>query len=137
MLKALLVAAVVAGAVALFLVLTYVRRSLLSKGGSVAMAARLSQRMQGRGWAPGFAVYDRGKLRWYRMFSLAPGPRYVLSRSDLQVSERREPIGPESQIFPAEVQIIRCKRSNGEVELAMTSSAVTGFLSWIEAAPPG
>lgn len=137
MIKALLVAAALAVAVAVFLILTYVRRSVLSKHGSVAMAARLSRRMTGRGWAPGFAVYDSNSLRWYRMFSLAYGPRYTLSRADLQVAERREPAGPEAQIFPSEVAILRCESTTGEVELAMTESAVTGFLSWLEAAPPG
>lgn len=137
MLKALLVVAALAGAVAVFLVLTYARRSFFSRAGSVAMAARLSRHMEGRGWAPGFAVYESGNLRWYRMFSLAIGPRYVLSREDLQVSERRKPIGPEAQIFPPEVAVLRCKSASGEVELAMTTSAVTGFLSWLEAAPPG
>ena len=72
------------------------------------------------------------------MFSLAFGPRYAFSRQDLQVSDRRKPVGPEAQIFPPEVAILRCKSAaSGEVELAMTTSAVTGFLSWLEAAPPG
>ncbi|GAA2266695.1 hypothetical protein GCM10009853_019890 [Glycomyces scopariae] len=137
MLKALLIVAALAAAVAVFLVLTYVRRSFFSRSGSVAMAARLSKHMEGRGWAPGFAVYERGTLRWYRMFSLAFGPRYALSRHDLQIADRRVPVGPEAQIFPPEVAILRCKNAAGEVELAMTTSAVTGFLSWLEAAPPG
>ncbi|GAB3645409.1 DUF2550 domain-containing protein [Glycomyces tarimensis] len=137
MVEALLIAAALAAAVAVFLVLTYVRRSIISKRGAVAMAARLSRRMAGRGWAPGFAVYESGSLRWYRMFSLALGPRYTLSRTDLQIAERREPSGAEAQIFPSEVAVLRCKSSTGEVELAMTDSAVTGFLSWLEAAPPG
>ncbi|SDL38714.1 Protein of unknown function [Glycomyces sambucus] len=137
MLKALLIVAALAAAVAVFLVLTYVRRSFFSRSGSVAMAARLSKHMAGRGWAPGFAVYERGTLRWYRMFSLAFGPRYALSRHDLQIADRRVPVGPEAQIFPPEVAILRCMNAAGEVELAMTTSAVTGFLSWLEAAPPG
>ncbi len=137
MIEALLVAAALVVAVAVFLLLTYVRRSVLSKHGAVAMAARLSRRMPGRGWAPGFAVYERGSLRWYRMFSLAFGPRHTLLRTDLQVSDRRRPVGAEAQIFPPEVTVLRCEGSVGEVELAMTESAVTGFLSWLEAAPPG
>ncbi|GAB3997979.1 hypothetical protein GCM10029992_22480 [Glycomyces albus] len=71
------------------------------------------------------------------MFSLALGPRYTLARTDLEVSERREPVGGEAQIFPPDVAILLCKSSRGEFELAMTDSAVTGFLSWLEAAPPG
>ncbi|WP_199042272.1 DUF2550 domain-containing protein [Glycomyces salinus] len=137
MVEALLVVAALAVAVAVFLLLAYVRRSALSRYGSVAMAARISRRMPGRGWAPGFAVYESGTLRWYRMFSLALGPRYTLARTDLEVSERREPVGGEAQIFPPDVAILLCKSSRGEFELAMTDSAITGFLSWLEAAPPG
>ena len=135
--EVLLIIAALTVAVAVYLLLTYVRRSAFSRYGSVAMAARVSQRMPGRGWAPGFAVYESGTLRWYRMFSLALGPRYSLARTDLEVSERREPFGAEAQIFPSDVVILRCKSSRGDIELAMTDSAVTGFLSWLEAAPPG
>nr|BFF22142.1 hypothetical protein GCM10025732_01070 [Glycomyces mayteni] len=70
------------------------------------------------------------------MFSLAFGPRYALAP---RPPDRRppRPRGPGSADLPPEVAILRCKNAAGDVELAMTTSAVTGFLSWLEAAPPG
>ncbi|QSB04955.1 DUF2550 domain-containing protein [Natronoglycomyces albus] len=138
MVTALIIAASLAAAVAAFLILVYARRYWLTRSGSVVMALRLSRRSAGRGWAPGYAIYNQGELCWYRMFSLSFGPREKLNRNRLEVSNRRDPIGFEAQIFPAGVQILQCQTQKGTIaELAMTSSAVTGFLSWLEAAPPG
>ncbi len=33
--------------------------------------------------------------------------------------------------------VVECLDSGVRVDLAMSHSAVTGFLSWLEAAPPG
>lgn len=139
MVTALIVAALLAAAVAAFLVLVYLRRYVITrKSGSVVMAVRPGHRPHGRGWAPGYAVYNQGELSWYRMFSLAPVPRETFDRSKLEVSDRRDPSGFEAQIFTPGIQILRCQTQSGDVaELAMTTSAVTGFLSWLEAAPPG
>jgi hypothetical protein len=119
------------------LAVLYVRRMTLTRRGAVAMAIRIYRRVPGRGWAPGFATFDQGYLSWYRMFSYMPRPRFVLDRSVLKVEERREPVGAERQIFPPSVVILCCQSPTGEVEIAMTRSALTGFLSWLEAAPPG
>ncbi|WP_415647263.1 DUF2550 domain-containing protein [Stackebrandtia soli] len=119
------------------LAVLFVRRFILTRSGTVAMAIRIYRRVPGRGWAPGFAKYEQGRLQWYRMFSYAPRPRVVLDRSDLKVEERREPVDAERQIFPPSVVILCCQAPAGEVEIAMTRSALTGFLSWLEAAPPG
>jgi hypothetical protein len=32
---------------------------------------------------------------------------------------------------------MECRSSGGDVALAMSPSAVTGFLAWLEARPPG
>jgi hypothetical protein len=33
--------------------------------------------------------------------------------------------------------VLRCRDGQRTVELAMTPGVLTGFLSWLEAAPPG
>jgi len=33
--------------------------------------------------------------------------------------------------------VVRCRDGDGPVELAMTPDSLTGFLSWVESAPPG
>jgi hypothetical protein len=116
----------------------FVRRWLLVRaGGSIELYLRVSTLVMGRGWAPGFGRFIGEQLRWYRMFSLAPRPRRVLSRRGLAVESRRAPAGSERLSLPVDWVILRCTSHHAPVEIAMASSAVNGFLSWIEAAPPG
>ena len=119
-----------------FLVLIFVRRWLLVRGGgSIELYLRLSTLVADRGWAPGFGRFVGDQLRWYRLFSLVPRPRRVLSRLGLAVESRRIPTGSERLTLPPEWVILRCTSHHAPVEIAMAPTAVTGFLSWIEAAP--
>ena len=116
--------------------LLYARRGVLTRGGAIVMAVRLTSTVPGRGWAPGFGRFAAGRLQWFRMFSFLPTPRLVLVRDETVVESRRRPEGPETQVFPPSVQVLTCRTKTGSVEVAMTESALTGFLSWLEAAPP-
>jgi hypothetical protein len=120
------------------LVLLFVRRWLLVRhGGTIELYLRVSNLVIGRGWAPGFARFAGEKLRWYRMFSFSPRPRRVLARRGLAVESRRSPSGSERFSLPDDWVVLRCTSHHAPVEIAMAPSTVTGFLSWIEAAPPG
>lgn len=103
--------------------------------GTVELYFRLNQR-EGRGWAPGFALFRGDELRWYRLFSLAPGPRRRLSRRALAVESRRPPTAEEALLVPAEWTVLRCKANQDMIEIAMARHTVTGFLSWLEAVTP-
>ena len=116
----------------------FVRRALVVRaGGTIKLTVRLSTMMDGRGWSPGFGRFAGDELRWYRMFSFALRPRRVLTRHALVVQGRRLPAGPERLALPADWVILSCLCDQAPVEIAMASSTVTGFLSWLEAAPPG
>jgi hypothetical protein len=116
----------------------FVRRALIvRRGGTIELCLRLSTVLEGRGWAPGFARFEGDRLRWYRMFSLALRPRRELSRRGLAVEQRRPPVASERLVLPAGWVILRCRDGRTQVEIAMAESTVTGFLSWLEAAPPG
>src|SRR5512138_799966 len=116
-----------------FLVLIFVRRWLLVRGGgSIELYLRLSTLVADRGWAPGFGRFVGDQLRWYRMFSLSPRPRRVLWRRGLAVESRRSPTPGERLLLPTEWVIVRCTNHHAPVELAMAPSAYNGFLSWIE-----
>jgi hypothetical protein len=39
--------------------------------------------------------------------------------------------------MPAGATVLRCRGEAGELELAMDTDALTGFLSWLESSPPG
>ncbi len=91
----------------------------------------------GRGWSYGIAQYENDRIDWYRIFSYAYRPAAVLTRRDLDVVGRRDAEGQEElALFPGWT-IVECKFGTGLVELAMSPDALTGFLSWLEAAPPG
>lgn len=116
----------------------FVRRALIvRRGGTIELSLRLSTMVEGRGWALGIARFEGDLLRWYRMFSLALRPRRQLSRRGLVVEGRRAPAGSEHLVLPGGWVILRCREGRQPVEIAMAESTVTGFLSWLESAPPG
>jgi hypothetical protein len=61
----------------------------------------------------------------------------VFSRGQLQVVDRREPTGIEAFSLLAGAVVLTCRDDSGPVELGMSPEASTGFLSWVESAPPG
>ncbi|MFI5929432.1 DUF2550 domain-containing protein [Micromonospora sp. NPDC051543] len=120
------------------LLVLFVRRALVTRsGGIIRLSVRVTTVLDGRGWSPGFGRFAADELRWYRMFSFALRPKRVLSRKDLAVERRRLPEGQERLSMPADWVILRCTSHHAPVEIAMARSTVTGFLSWLEAAPPG
>ncbi|MDG4805912.1 DUF2550 domain-containing protein [Micromonospora sp. WMMD1120] len=120
------------------LLVLFVRRALVTRsGGIIRLSVRVTTVLDGRGWSPGFGRFAGDELRWYRMFSFAIRPKRVLSRKGLAVERRRLPEGQERLSMPADWVILRCTSHHAPVEIAMARSTVTGFLSWLEAAPPG
>lgn len=123
---------------ALPLVAIAVRRRLLERqGGTIELSLRLRTSTRGRGWVLGVGRFDGDELSWYRVFSLAPGPRRRLSRLDLVVVRRRQPVGGETLALLSGAVVMECSSRAGRVDLALSDSAVTGFLAWLEARPPG
>jgi hypothetical protein len=116
----------------------FLRREIIARGrGTIELNLRLSTRMPGRGWSPGIARFAGDDLRWYRLFSLSVRPRRTLTRGALSVDGRRPPTPTERLVLPADWIILRCTSRRASVEIAMAETTLTGFLSWIEAAPPG
>ena len=135
---------IVAALIALAFVGLFVRRRLLSRGGGTfecsvrfAPPAKQSAVASARGWTLGLGRYAGDSLEWYRVFSFLPRPRYVFDR-DIRVVGRRRPQGAEAFSLYAGHSVIEVRlRSGSQVELAMSDAALTGFLAWTEAAPPG
>ena len=130
--------AVAVGVVALCLVLLALRRRvLLRPAGAIDMSMRTRFGRIGGGWALGVGRYAGDDLVWYRLFALTVKPARTLSRRELEVVGRRLPTGAESWAVQAGAVIVECRDDDGPVQLAMSAGAVTGFLSWLESAPPG
>ena len=108
------------------------RRFLLSGLGAVTMWVREPGAPR---WAVGVAWYSGETLLWYRALSLSVRPNRRMCRSEFRVDARRRPTRGDLSL-PADSVILTCRTETGPQELAMDSSTVTGFLSWIESAPP-
>ncbi|WP_069815244.1 DUF2550 domain-containing protein [Streptomyces sp. TP-A0874] len=91
----------------------------------------------GKGWAYGVARYNGDQVEWFRIFSYAPRPRRILERSEIEVLARRTPRGEEELALLSDSVVLGCLHRSTRLELAMSEDALTGFLAWLEAAPPG
>lgn len=130
---------IVVGVVALpcLLIALFMRRQWIARDGSIEISLRLSTYVEGRGWSPGVARFVGEELHWYRVFSFAFRPRRVFVRRAFVVEERRRPDIAEQRSLPDQTVVLRCTSQREPVEIAMAETTVTGFMSWLEAAPPG
>jgi hypothetical protein len=132
----------VVAAVLLALFLLGLRRRLIQRSGgtfdcSLRWDVAEKTDTSGKGWGYGIARYNGDRVEWFRVFSYAPRPRRVLERSAIEVAGRRAPEGEEELALLSEAVILTCLHRGVRLELAMSDDALTGFLAWLEAAPPG
>ncbi|MEP6762060.1 MAG: DUF2550 domain-containing protein [Sporichthyaceae bacterium] len=138
------VAVLVVVALAAVAVLAVRRRVITRRGGTFDCSLRLRPAQSGKGWALGIGRYSGDSLEWYRVFSYATRPRHVMGRRELEIIDRRVPEGAEVFALLSGAVIVRCREGSdmgndlgNVVEFAMGEDALTGFRSWLEAAPPG
>lgn len=122
------------------------RRVRLMRGGGVDVCLRRQgpgrrpvrvSRDAAAGWHFGVGRYQGNEFAWYRLTSLRPWATAVLDRNDVEIVERRRLVDGETYALPHAASVLRCRSGNREIELAMTPGVLTGFLSWLESAPPG
>jgi hypothetical protein len=127
------------------------RRFLLERGGGTVECGLRRPAGQGA-WRLGVASYQRDELRWYDALGVLLRAEHVFHRRSLAVVSRRPSLPSEAVTLGPQCVIIEvwsqpvlesagsagAAGSAGEhVELAMTEEALTGFLAWLEASPPG
>ncbi len=113
------------------------RRTLIERGGgSIDCGLR---RRPDRRWRLGLAEYRPEELRWYPVFGLRLRPQAVFDRRALCVVSRRPADAVEVTSLGPGTVVVECETGTaaGRVELALGEDALTGFLAWLEAAPPG
>ncbi|MEU6946146.1 DUF2550 domain-containing protein [Streptomyces sp. NPDC046332] len=142
MFLALLLSGLVVALVVIGLFVFGLRRRLIQRaGGTFDCSLRWNIPEEpdpsGKGWVYGVARYSGDEIAWFRVFSYAPRPRRVLERSAIEVLERRMPEGEEELALLSDAVIQGCMHRGTRLELAMSEDALTGFLAWLEAAPPG
>jgi hypothetical protein len=114
-----------------------VRRFLLERGGGTVECGLRNPAAEGT-WRLGVVSYQRDELCWYGALGVLLRPEVVFPRRSLSVISRRPSLPAEATVFGSERIVIEVYASPvGHVELAMTEQALTGFLAWHEASPPG
>jgi hypothetical protein len=118
------------------------RRYLLERsGGTVECALRLPA--ASGSWRLGVLSYQHDSLRWHGALGVLLRPEYVFHRRALSVISRRPAEPSESVTLGEDRVIVEVSADDSgplagrHVELAMTDQALTGFLAWLEASPPG
>jgi len=115
------------------------RRFLLERGGGTVECGL--RRGPNGPWRLGLASYQREELNWFGALGLTMRPDVVFPRRDLTVVSRRLPTEAESASLGPGMVVVECRvgedTPDGTIELALGEEALTGLLSWLEAAPPG
>jgi hypothetical protein len=127
----------VAGAVGLVGFLIVRRRIVAGRRGTFDLSVCRQAGPSTQGWVIGVGSYGPNSLDWYRTFSFAWWPRYRFFRGDLVVLERRDPVGSEAFALDDGDVIVNVEHLSGVRQLAMSPSALTGLLAWLESSPPG
>lgn len=122
------------------------RRALLGRaGGTVECGLRAGE---AAAWRLGLAAYHPDELHWFSAFGLRLRPNEVFERSSLSIRSRRPAAQTEAVSIGSGTVVVECQAGEDggvvapgiaprTVELAMSEEALTGFLAWLEAAPPG
>ncbi|MFI9236692.1 DUF2550 domain-containing protein [Streptomyces sp. NPDC053079] len=145
---ALLVSGIVVLLVLLGLFVFGLRRRLIQRSGGTfdcslrwnvpeAQEPDTAPEPAGKGWVYGVARYNGDRIEWFRVFSYAYRPRRTLERDSIEVLRRRTPQGEEELALLSDAIVLVCVHRGTHLELAMSEDALTGFLAWLEAAPPG
>ena len=122
------------------------RRVRLMRGGGVDVFLRrrpaagfrgAQKKDDSAGWHFGVGRYRGNELVWFRLTSFRLGPTAVVDRTQLEIVDRRTPSGGEIYLLPPTASVLRCRLQGVDIEIAMAPGVLTGFLSWLEATPPG
>jgi hypothetical protein len=127
-----------------------IRRYLLERGGGTVECGLRRPAGQGS-WRLGVVSYQRDELYWYDALGVLLRPEHVFHRRMLTVLSRRSALPSEASVLGPELIVVeicaaqssdqyrdaRVETADDHVELAMTEQALTGFLAWLEASPPG
>ena len=122
------------------------RRFLLERSGGTVECA-LRHPAETGGWRLGLLSFHRDEVHWHRALGVLLRPEMVFHRRGLSVVGRRPARPDEEAALGADRVVVEVATkpaadasgspSGEHVELAMTDQALTGFLAWLEASPPG
>jgi hypothetical protein len=127
------------------------RRYLLERSGGTIDCALRRPAAVGN-WRLGLLSYQRDELHWYGALGVLLSPDQVFQRRALTVVSRRPVAVDEGSALGTDRVVVEVAAklpseapggqgspdmSGEHLEFAMSDSALTGFLAWLEASPPG
>jgi hypothetical protein len=121
------------------------RRYLLERSGGTVECALRSPAGSGS-WRLGVLSYQHDSLSWYGALGVLLRPEHEFHRRGLSVVSRRPAEPSETVTLGADRIVVEVAFRHSpdipgdpdeHVDLAMTDQALTGFLAWLEASPPG
>ena len=107
------------------------QRHMLRAAGAVPMALQ-----RGNRWLYGIGRYEDGQLRYYRALGWGTRPTRVLRRGQVEVLGRRSPDEAENGSLPPTTVVVECRADGETLAFAISDSAFTGFISWLESSAP-
>jgi hypothetical protein len=122
------------------------RRYLLERtGGTIECAMRRPAAVGN--WRLGLLSFQRDELYWYGALGVLLSPEQIFQRRALTVVSRRPAALAESSALGADRIVVEVSvkppadasgsQAGEHLEFAMSDSALTGFLAWLESSPPG
>lgn len=111
-----------------------IRRRWISRNGGIFDC---SLRHPDGVWTRGLARYRGENIQWFPVFSAFFRPRYVFHRSCMKVTDKRVIDGVEKAQLYGDERVVVLNCHGEDWELSMDSEVMMGFLTWLEAAPPG
>lgn len=125
-------------AVALPVVLLFLRRRWLSQQGWVFdCSLRRLEATAGTNWMLGVVRFNGETLEWYRVFSWSLRPEISFRRGQTDVLATRDASDAERAVLADQQRVAQVRGGGEAVEVAMVPASMTAFLSWLESAPPG
>lgn len=118
------------------------RRWLARQGGLFECSVRLKTSTAAAGWVLGMARYNAEMLEWFRFFSYSTRPRKTFLRSEVRVIASRDPDEVEAVALYTGQRVVELEEISQAGarphpwQIAMGGDSLTGFLSWLESAPP-
>nr|WP_076388188.1 DUF2550 domain-containing protein [Vaginimicrobium propionicum] len=134
----ILVAIIVSVIVVVSLILVWLRRLILTIGDAVFDASVRQLQNPPGAWRRGCAKYSEDCLEWFPLWGIKVGPKLRLVRSGLELQDWQRTKGEVGDILEPCIIQVRSRKSNAGIwQLALSEASAMGFISWIEAAPPG
>ena len=119
-----------------FIVATYARRRVISRGAILFVPCGWRANRRNR-WRLGHLRLDNTRLEWFSLLGLSARPQRGWDRVGVDLEAPRPRRRSDLIDFMPDALPVACVDNGVPFELALTPGAYTALRSWSEASPPG